>query len=163
MRISSKVLLAIVVVAVVALLVISHRSAPPSDQAQIAAQTASALAAANRHNVYGVMGIISANYHDENGYTNDFVHTLLIRAMRGAPTERVTLSGQEISVQGDTASSQGYLDIQDAQSGRTLYSQEITLQWQKEPARSFIVFPTHVWRIVSASYGSIGADTEIGI
>ena len=162
MRTSSKVLIAVIVAAVAILVVLSLRPKPLSPQAQITAQTDSAIAAANRHNAGGVMAIISAHYHDDNGYNTDLIHTILIRAMRGEAAQRVSLTGDMITVHGDTATSQGYLTVQDRQSGHMLYSHQITLQWQKEPARSYLIFPTDVWRVVGASYGSPG-DSDLGI
>jgi hypothetical protein len=162
MRTSSKVLLAVVAVAAVVLIVLSLRHKPLSPQAQITAQIDSAVTAANRHNAGGVMTIISEHYRDDNGFNTDAVHALLVRSMKGQPTERVSMPNSVITVQGDTATSTGFLTVQDTQSGSTLYSHEVTLQWQKEPSRSFLIFPTDVWRVVGASYGSIG-DSDTGI
>src|SRR5579883_3044542 len=136
MRTSSKIFLLVIAIAVVVLLIVTHHSVPQSPEAQIASQINTAVAAANRNDANGVMSIISAHYHDENGYTNDLIHGLLIHAMRGRPSDRVSLTGNDITVQGDTATSEGYLLVVDAQSGRSLYSRQISLRWQKEPARS---------------------------
>lgn len=162
MKTSSKILIVVAIAAVVLLTLLLLRPKALSPQAQIAAQIDSAVAAANRHNAGGVMAVVSEHYHDENGFNNDAIHALLIRAMRGQPSEQITLPNPTITVQGDTATAQGYLTVQDAQSGHILYGHEVILQWQKEPARSFLIFPTDAWRVVGASYGSVG-DSDLGI
>lgn len=163
MRTSSKILLIVAVLAVGALVALSLRRPPLGPAQQIANQMDSAVEAANQHNAGGVMEIVSADYHDDNGYNVDLIHAMLVRGLRNTPGLHASLSTPQITVDGGQATSTALLTVVDQQSGHTLYSQEITLQWRREHARSFLVFPTDVWLVVSASYGSPGGDMEIGI
>lgn len=163
MRTSSKILLLVAILAVGILIALSLRHPALSPQQQIENQLVSAVNAANEHNAGGVMAIISADYHDDNGYNVDLIHSLIARGLRNTPGLHASLSAPQIEVNGNQASSSAFLTVLDQQSGHTLYSQEITLQWRKEHARSFLIFPTDAWRVVSASYGSPGGDYGLGI
>ena len=163
MRTSSKILLAVVIVAIGILIALSFHHAPLSPQQQIENQMVSAVNAANQHDTGGIMAIISADYHDENGYNVDLLHALIARGLRSTPELHASLSAPQIEVNGDQAISSAFLSVQDQQKGRTLYSQEVTLQWRKEHAHAFLIFPTDVWRVVSASYGSPGEDYDLGL
>ena len=163
MRTSSKILLVVAIVAVVALVALLFRHSPIPDQQQIANQMDSAVNAANAHNVGGIMAVISADYRDDNGYNVDLLHALLTRGLRDTPGLHASLSSPQITVNGDQASSTAFLTVVDQQSGHTLYSQEITLQWRKEHAHAFLIFPTDEWLVVGASYGPLGADSDFGI
>lgn len=163
MRTSSKILLAVAVIAALVLIAIALRPKPLSPEQQIQNQTESAVAAANEHNASGIMAIVSADYMDQNGYNVDLIHALLVRGLRNTPALHASFIGTTITVQGNKATSQGYLTVQDEQSGHTLFSREVTLQWQKEHARSYVIYPTDVWRVVSADYGSAGGDSGFGI
>ena len=158
MKPSSKILLwlALLLVFVTGALILLHRPTL-SDQAQIAGQLEKARAAGERHDVGGVMSIISDHYHDSN-VPSPVQLRFLLNKVQGNEPILVTQSLPVINVAGDTGTSISHLTITSATDGHVVYSHDITLQWQREDANRFLIFPTKVWHVVSADYGSFGFE-----
>jgi hypothetical protein len=158
MKPSSKVLLwlALILVFVIAALVLL-RQPPIPDQAQIAGQLETARAAGERHDVGGVMSIISSQYHDAN-VPSPVQLRFLLNKVQGSESIKITQSLPVISVSGDTATSTSHLTVVSVSDGAVLYSHDITAHWQREDANRFLIIPTKVWRILSADYGSFGLE-----
>ena len=158
MKPSSKVLLwlALILVFVVAAFVFL-RQPPATDQAQIAGQLETARAAGERHDVGGVMSIVSANYHDAL-VPGPVQLRFLLNKVQGNEPVKVTQSLPVISVSGDTATSTSHLQIVSATDGHVLYSHDIVGQWKREDANRFLIIPTKIWRLTSADYGSFGFE-----
>lgn len=157
MKPSSKILLwlALILVFVVAAFVFL-RQPPVSDEAQIAGQLEAARAAGERHDVGGVMAIVSQNYHDAN-VPSPVQLRFLLNKVQGSEPVRITQSLPVISVSGDTATSTSHLQVVSA-DGRVLYSHDVVAQWKREDANRYLIIPTKVWRITSADYGSFGFE-----
>ena len=158
MKPSSKILLwlALILVFVVAA-VLFLRQPPVSDAAQIAGQLEAARAAGERHDINGVMSVISPNYHD--AYVPSPIQLrFLLNKVRGSEPVTITQSLPVISVSGDTATSTSHLTITSQADNHVLYSHDITAQWKKEDANRYLIIPTKVWRITSADYGSFGFE-----
>ena len=158
MKPSSKILLwlALLLVFVVAAVVFLRR-APVSDQAQIAGQLETARAAGERHDVGGVMSIVSANYHDAN-VPSPIQLRFLLNKVQGSEPVRVTQSLPVISVSGDTATSTSHLEVVSSADGHVLFSHDVIAQWKREDANRFLIIPTKVWHLTSADYGSFGFE-----
>ena len=158
MKPSSKILLwlALLLVFIVAAFVLL-RQPPVSDEAQIAGQLEAARAAGERHDVGGVMGIVSASYHDAN-VPSPVQLRFLLNKVQGSEPVKITQSLPVISVSGDTATSTSHLAVVSSTDGHVLYSHDVTAQWKREDANRYLVIPTKVWRITSADYGSFGFE-----
>ncbi len=158
MKPSSKILLwlALILVFVVAALIFL-RQPTVSDQAQIARQLETARAAGEKHDINGVMSIISANYHDAN-IPSPIQLRFLLNKVQGSEPVHIVQSLPVITVTGDTATSVSHLEVDSTAGGQALYSHDITAQWKREDANRFLIIPTKVWRITSADYGSFGLD-----
>jgi hypothetical protein len=128
-----------------------------TDQAQIAAQLEAARSAGERHDVGGVMAVVSDHYHDAN-VPSPVQLRFLLNKIQGDQPIQITQSLPVISVTGDTATSTSHLSVVSQSDNRVLYSHDITLQWQREDGNKFVIIPTKVWRIVSADYGSPFGD-----
>ena len=158
MKPSSKILLwvALLLVFVVAALLLL-RQPPVSDQAQINRQLESARAAGERHDVAGVMDIVSDHYHDAV-VPSPVQLRFLLNKVQGSEPVKINQSLPVITVTGDTATSTSHLDVVSQSDGHVLYSHDITAQWQREDANRFLIIPTKVWHITSADYGSFGFE-----
>lgn len=158
MKPSSKILLwlALLLIFIVAAFVFLRQPAV-SDPAQIAGQLEAARAAGERHDVGGVMSIVSANYHDAN-VPSPVQLRFLLNKVQGSEPVKITQSLPVISVSGDTATSTSHLAVVSSADGRVLYSHDVVAQWKREDANRFLIIPTKVWRITSADYGSFGFE-----
>ena len=158
MKPSSKILLwlALLLFFVVAAFVFL-RQPQVSDQAQIAGQLEAARAAGERHDVGGVMSIVSLKYHDAN-VPSPVQLRFLLNKVQGSEPVRITQSLPVISVSGDTATSTSHLEILSQADGHVIYSHDVVAQWTREDANRFLIIPTKVWRITSADYGSFGFE-----
>ncbi len=158
MKSSSKILLwvALMLVFVVAAIVFL-RQPPVSDPAQIAGQLEAARAAGERHDINGVMSIVSPNYHDAN-IPSPVQLRFLLNKVQGSDRIKITQSLPVISVAGDSATSTGHLEVLSQADGRVLYSHDIVAQWKREDTNRFLVIPSKTWHIVSADYGSFGLE-----
>ena len=158
MKPSSKILLwlALILVLVVAA-VILLRQPPVPDAAQIAKQLETARAAGERHDINGVMSIISPDYHDAN-VPSPIQLRFLLNKVRGSEPVTITQSLPVISVSGDTATSTSHLSVVSQADNHVLYSHDVVAQWKREDANRYLIIPTKVWRITSADYGSFGFD-----
>ncbi len=154
----SKILLwlALLLVFIVAAFVFLRQPAM-TDQAQIAGQLEAARAAGERHDVGGVMGIISQNYHDAN-VPSPVQLRFLLNKVQGSEPVKITQSLPVISVSGDTATSTSHLQILSSVDSRILYSHDVTAQWKREDANRYLIIPAKIWRITSADYGSFGFE-----
>ena len=154
MKQSSKALLwlALLLVLVIAFCVILFQP-PPPDQTQILTQLETARAAGERHDVGGVMKVISEKYHDPNVPGPVQMRFVLNHYLRGAEPVQVTQSIPVVSVTGDTATSTSHLRVVSTLDNRVLYDHDVTLQWTREDGTKFFVVPTKVWRVTSADYG----------
>jgi hypothetical protein len=158
MKPSSKILLwlALILVFIVAAFIFL-RQTPVSDQAQIAQQLETARAAGERHDIGGVMSIISANYHDAN-IPSPVQLRFLLNKVQGSEPVKITQSLPVISVSGDAATSTSHWEIVSQTNNQVLYSHDITAQWKREDTNRFLVIPSKTWHIVSADYGSFGFE-----
>lgn len=154
----SKILLwlALVLVFIVAA-VLLLRQPPVADAAQIAQQLETARADGEKHDVGGVMSIISPSYHDAN-VPSPVQLRFLLNKVQGSKPVKIVQSLPVISVSGDTASSTSHLQIISQADNHVLFSHDITAQWKKEDANRYLILPTKVWRITSADYGSFGFE-----
>ena len=133
------------------------RQPPVSDQAQIAQQLETARAAGEKHDIDGVMSIISADYHDAN-IPSPVQLRFLLNKVRGSEPVHIVQSLPTITNSGDTATSVSHLEVDSVSGSQVLYSHDITAQWKREDANRFLIIPAKVWRITSADYGSFGLD-----
>jgi hypothetical protein len=158
MKPSSKILLwlALILVFIVAAFIFL-RQPPVSDQAQIAQQLETARAAGERHDIGGVMSIVSADYHDAN-IPSPVQLRFLLNKVQGSEPVKITQSLPVISVSGDAATSTSHLEVVSQTTNQVLYSHDITAQWKREDANRYLIIPTKVWRITSADYGSFGFE-----
>ena len=154
MKQSSKALLwlALLLALVIAFCVILFQPQPP-DQTQILGQLEVARAAGERHDVGGVMKIVSEKYSDPNVPGPVQLRFVLNKYLRGAEPVQVTQSIPVVSVTGDTATSTSHLRVVSPSDNRVLYDHDVTLQWTREDGTKFLVVPTKVWHVTSASYG----------
>ena len=161
MQPSSKRVLAVTVVLVLALIVsVLLRQPTVPDQDQIAAQLESARAAAEAHDTGGIMQIVSADYKDSTGLNVDGLHLLLTQAMRDDGQVQVTFSPPSIVVQGDTATSSCQMTVRDGENNSVVYDKPVTLTWQREDGRRLLVLPTKVWRVAGAQYQGAAPGEE---
>ena len=161
MKSSSKLLLA--VAGLLALIIVGFvllRAPDVPDQTQITTQLETARAAAERHDVGGVMRIVSAHYHDAN-VPSPVQLRFLLGKVQGSDPVRVTLSPPTVAIQGDTAVSQCRLRVAAADGSRLVYDHDVTIHWAREDGTRFGVLPTKVWRAVSADYGSPFGDISL--
>lgn len=157
MKTSSKALLALAaLLAAVALGVVLLRAPSVPDQTQITDQMEAARAAGERHDVNGVLRVVSDHYHDANVPSPVQLRFLLNRVKGDGPVS-ITQSAPTVALQGDSATTLSHLRIVSG-DGRVLYDHDITLQWQREDGTRLGVLPAKVWRIVSADYGSPFGD-----
>lgn len=158
MKPSSKILLwmALLLVFIVAAFVFL-RQPPVSDEAQISGRLEAARAAGERHDVGGVMEIVSQNYHDAN-VPSPVQLRFLLNKVQGSEPVKITQSLPVISVSGDAATSTSHLQVISSANGRVLFSHDIVAQWKREDANRYLIIPTKVWRITSADYGSFGFE-----
>ena len=129
----------------------------PPDEVQITSQLEAARAAGERHDIGGVMKIISEKYHDSNGLNPIALRTYLDKYAGNGPVQ-VTQSIPVVGIQGDTATSTSHLRVVTTADNRVVYNQDVTIHWQREDGAKFGVIPTKVWRAVSADYGGILGD-----
>ncbi len=133
----------------------------PSDTDQILAQMESARAAAQRHDVGGIMKIVSADYHGSTSFDSDVdqLHFFLVRFVgRSDDPVQVTLAPPGVQVHGDTADTVGQVTVRSTNGGQTLYDQPVTLHWRRESGTKWLVFPAKVWRIVGSQFTPPGGD-----
>lgn len=153
MKTSSKLLLGLAaLLALVAVGVVLLRAPDVPDQTQITRQMEAARAAGERHDVNGVMRVISADYHDALVPSPVQLRFLLNRIKGGGPIS-VTQSAPTVDIKGDSATTVSHLRIVSG-DGRTLYDRDLSLQWKRENGHRLGILPAKVWRIVSADYGS---------
>lgn len=154
MKQSSKALLwlALLPALVIAFCVVLFQP-PPPNQTQILTQLEAARAAGERHDVGGVMKVISEHYHDPNVPGPVQMRFVLNKYLSGAEPVQVTQSIPVVSVTGDTATSTSHLRVVSTLDNRVLYDHDVTLQWTREDGTKFLVVPTKVWRVTSADYG----------
>ena len=158
MKPSSKILLwlALILVFIVAAVLFLHQP-PVSDAAQIAQQLETARADGEKHDVGGVMSIISPSYHDAN-VPSPVQLRFLLGKVQGSEPVKIVQSLPVISVSGDAATSTSHLEIISQADNHVLFSHDIVAQWKREDANRFLIIPTKVWRITSADYGSFGFE-----
>ncbi len=150
---------ALLVLALAVFLMLRQPSAP--DQDQIAAQLDAARAAAQNHNVGGIMAVISSDFKGPSPISNvDSLHFGLRQALRDSGAVRVTFSPPNIVVTGDTATSTNQVTVRNAESGQPTFDQPVTLNWKREDSHRFLIFPTKIWRVVGTQYqgGLPGSD-----
>jgi len=165
MRPSSKRVLVVAAALAVALVItILLRLPVPSDQDQILAQLESARAAGERHDVRGIMQVISADYHGNTSFDSnvDELHYFLSRVVGREGRVMVTLSPPSVQVHGDTADSVSQVTVRPREGGPALYDKPVALHWKKEDGTRWLVFPTKVWRVVGADYSAPGGGDEGG-
>ena len=150
--ISIALLLAIVIGALILL-----RQPAVDDSVQIASQLEAARAAGERHDVGGIMQIISQKYHDPNVPSPVQLRFLLNKVQGNEPVS-VIQSLPVITVSGDTATSVSHLRVVTSADNRVVYDHDVTIQWAREDSTRLGVIPTKVWRAVSADYGSFLGD-----
>ena len=158
MKRTSKILLwvALLLVFVIAAIVLL-RQPPVSDAAQISGQLEAARVAGERHDMNGVMTVISPNYHDAN-IPSPVQLRFLLNKVQGSDRIKITQSLPVIGVAGDTATSTSHLEVVSQAEGRVLYSHDIVAQWKREDTNRFLIIPSKTWHIVSADYGSFGLE-----
>ena len=157
MKSSSKALLglaALLLLVVAAVVLLRAPNVP--DQTQIVQQMETARAAGERHDISGLMTVVSPKYHDANVPSPVQLRFLLNR-MQGNGPVFVTQTVPVVDVRGDEATTNNHLRIVSA-GGRVLYNHDVTLQWKREDGTRFGILPTKVWRIVTADYGSPFGD-----
>jgi ketosteroid isomerase-like protein len=133
----------------------------PAAQDQILGQMEAARAAAQSHNVSGIMRVISADYHGSSAVDSnvDDLHLFLLRTV-GHSNEPVqaTLSPPIVQVTGNTAQSTTNVTARSTQDNSVVYSGAITLHWKKENGTRWLLVPTKVWRVVSADFPMPSGD-----
>jgi hypothetical protein len=158
MRTSSRIAIVVLVCCAVAFVVMLCRPSNVPDTQQIGDQLASAVQGANQHSIGRIMGILSSDYHDYNQMGSDGIRYALSSAMRNAPSFSVTDTQPVIDITGNTATSQSTLTIRiQGDSGPIQISRPISLRWKKEQAYRLLLFPTTVWRVISADYGAVNS------
>lgn len=162
MRSSSKLALGLVVVLALALVgSLALRQPPVPDQDQIAAQLESARAAAEAHDSGGIMKIISADFQGPAPISNvDSLHFALGRVLRQSGRVSVAFSPPDVAVRGDTATSASVLTVRSAETGQTLFSRPVTLDWRREDGHRLLVLPAKVWRVTGTDYQGPLPDEE---
>ena len=157
MKQSSKALLwlALLLALVIAFCVVLFQP-PPPDQTQILSQLEVARAAGERHDVGGIMSVVSEKYSDPNVPGPVQLRFVLNKYLRGAEPVQVTQSIPVVSVTGDTATSTSHLRVVSLGDNRVLYDHDVTMQWKREEGTRLFVVPTKVWRVTSADYGFSG-------
>ncbi len=163
MKSSSKRLLGVTaLLAVVLGVYILLRLPGPSDRDQILAQMESARAAAQNHNVSGIMKVISAEYKGSSPFDAnvDTLHFFLSKVVgQGNSSALVSLSPPSIQVHGDTADSVSQVTVQ---GNGGSYNSPITLHWRREDGTRWLVFPAKVWRVVGSEYQAPSGGDEGG-
>lgn len=154
MQSSSKRALGVVVALTLALVAyLALRQPPIPDQDQIAAQLKSAQAAAQAHDSGGIMKVISADFKGPDPISNvDSLHFYLGQALHRSGRIQVTFSPPDVVVQGETATSASQLTVRSLETGGTLFSQPVTLNWRREDGHRLLILPAKVWRVVGAQY-----------
>jgi hypothetical protein len=154
MKPASKILLsaALFLLLVIAAVVVLHQPAV-DDRVQIGNQLEAARAAGERHDVGGIMRIVSEKYHDPN-VPSPIQLRFLLNKVQGNEAVIVTQSLPVITVNGDTATSTSRLRVVAATGSSVVYDHDVTIQWVREDSTRLWVIPTKVWRAVSADYGS---------
>lgn len=138
------------------------------DVAQIRAMLDAGERAVEARNVSGLMRLISEEYRDPNGLRREQIRFYVAQQMRDSERIDVTISEPSLQIQvgadGKSAVLSGDVSVSMGDStgatfpGRNFH---LTLDVKKEPARIFGVFPTHAWRVVSASgYGALEGLSE---
>ncbi len=130
----------------------------PSDEVQITNQLEAARAAGERHDIGGIMKVISEKYQDANGLNPISLRAYLSQHQGANEPVQVTQSIPTVSIQGDTATSTSHLRVVTTADNRVVYDHDITIHWRREDGARFWVIPTKVWRAVSADYGGIMGD-----
>ena len=127
------------------------RTPPIPDDQQIRDQVEALRQAGERRSASSVMRLVSAEYHDQVASNPDQLAFLLSRHIfAGDQPVQVETRDTAVSLAGDTATSVTNVSVK--RGGAAVYTGNITLNWKKEPSRRFLLFPDHVWRIVSAEY-----------
>lgn len=158
MKFSSKALLGVaLLLGLIVLSVVLLRAPDVPDQVQITDQLESARAAAEAHDIGGVMRIVSDHYHDSN-VPSPVQLRFLLNKVQGDGAIRVTQSIPVVSVQGDAATSTSHLRIVTGRDNRVVYEHDVKISWAREDGNRLGVIPTKVWRAVSADYGSFLGD-----
>ena len=158
MKSASKILLSIALLLIVIIAgLIALRQPTVDDNIQIANQLEAARAAGERHDVGGIMQIVSQKYHDPNVPSPVQLRFLLNKVQGNEPVS-ITQSLPVITVTGDTATSTSHLRVVTPADNRVVYDHDVTIQWAREDSTRLWVLPTKVWRAVSADYGSFLGD-----
>jgi hypothetical protein len=125
---------------------------PPAlpDSVQIDHALRDAAHAAEKRNISGVLRIISEHYQDDSGNNPDRIHFLLSRGMQNVNDLKVDISPTQVTVKGNTAHSTCYLTIH--VNGEAVYNQFVQLDWAREDSHTFLIFPSHTWRVVHSTY-----------
>ena len=158
MKPTSKILLsvALLLLLIIAAIVVLHQPTV-DDRVQIANQLEAARSAGERHDVSGIMRVVSEKYHDPN-VPSPIQLRFLLNKVQGNEAVSVTQSLPVITVTGDTATSISHLRVVAATDNRVVYDHDVTIQWVREDGTRLWVLPTKVWRAVSADYGSFLGD-----
>lgn len=154
----SKILLAValVLILLIGAVVVLHQPTV-DDSVQIATQLEAARAAGERHDVGGIMRVVSEKYHDPN-VPSPIQLRFLLNKVQGNEPVSVTQSLPVITVSGDAATSTSHLKVVAMTDNRVVYDHDVTIQWAREDSTRLGVIPTKVWRAVSADYGSFLGD-----
>jgi hypothetical protein len=134
-----------------------------NDAAQIRAMLDAAEQAVESRNVSGMMRHVSEEYRDGNGLRRDQIRLYTMQTLRDAERVDVTISEPSLRIQvepdGKSATLSGDFSLSLSDTLGTAFPTRhfhLTLDLKKEPARIFLVFPTHAWRVVSADgYGAL--------
>lgn len=145
----------LVIAGIIVSKLIQPDTTPDAVQIQNALQTAAN--AADEKDAPKLMSIVSDNYSDSDGNNREELSLLLSRAMSNVGNIDVSLGPVNVTVNGDLAVSTGNIIV--STDGQRQFSQLVTVNWQKEETRRYLVIPDKTWRVIRSSYtGNMGAD-----
>jgi hypothetical protein len=124
--------------------------------------------AVEQRNVSGMMRHVSEEYRDSNGLRRDQIRLYVAQTLRDADTVTVNISEPSLRIQlapdGKEATCEFDASFSTTDTTGTAFPTRhfhLTLDLKKEPARIFGAFPTHAWRVTSASgYGALEGFSE---
>jgi len=152
----SKTLVGAAVVLGVTLVVYLIATAPREpDRQQIADGIETARASIEHHNASSLLSVVSGDYKDATFANVDQLHYFLVRVFRDSGHISIATSATAIDVSGDTAKSVSHVTIKSADSGVAIYDGNVSLNWRREEAHRYLVFPSTVWRVTSADYPAL--------
>jgi ketosteroid isomerase-like protein len=151
MQQSSKIILS-VIAAIVLVLIGLKLSAPNSvsDTEQIDQQLITAANSACNRDVEGIMTVFSDGYQDSDGNNPERMNMMLRREFSNVQNVTVSLSTINVTVQGDEATSTCHVTIRG--DGQSVFDGPITLGWQREATRRYLVIPDKTWRVTRSSF-----------